>query len=126
MNIEEMKKQARHEEVENLRTLCFTKIEAVWRELEFIKKVCRNLSSDDLDNVPVACLYEFITTIAVTEIETTKEEFLKEMGDLFDEATSLMDETIANQEVDDEDDEPPTNIGKRILAAVPNDDEKPS
>jgi hypothetical protein len=75
------------EEEEDLAELLVYKLESAWRDCQFLKKLQPRLSSSHGDEVLVWTLYCFAAERAA-EIGQTREDFVKAMGDAFDEVAT--------------------------------------
>jgi hypothetical protein len=90
----------RHEEeVTAFQELFFAKMEALWNELEFFKKLCK-VPGAEADKLELWWLYCFAAEMGAG-IGQTKEEFMAAVGSAFDETESEEeDETEEEEETD--------------------------
>src|ERR1051326_2542388 len=103
--------EAHDEDLEQFEDLVFTKFQAVWTELDALKRLFRHLPSEDADHALLSTLQRFVTTVVVSETETTRDEFLQDMGQHFD------DVLIANEPEEEEAD---TNVKPAAIQSLLN------
>lgn len=94
--LDKMKAEQHDEESDLLVAAAHAKLEALWLELGLLKRSVR-LTDDESTRLLMSSLYAFAAEVAVEE-GSTREEFLKLEGELFDDAL----EEIAEEEDEDE------------------------
>jgi hypothetical protein len=97
------KQQAKKEQEEDsLYELTSSKLDAVWNDVKFLKKLLTRMSELESDKAVLWCLYAF-SAARGAELGQTKEEFLESIGAAFDDVTEDGDEEEEEMPLDYED-----------------------
>jgi hypothetical protein len=92
----------KEKEEEQLLDLTASKLEAVWNDVKFMKKLLARFSEIDSNKVILWCLFEFAAEKSI-EFGQTKEEFLDAAGLAFDDSSEDEEDDISsNEELEEE------------------------
>ena len=95
-------KQAAKKEQEeySLHELTSSKLDAVWNDVKFLKKLLTRMSELESDKAVLWCLYAFSAERGV-ELGQTKEEFLESVGQAYEDVTEEEEEGEEEEELPD-------------------------
>src|ERR1700677_3609407 len=81
----------------------FSKLDALWNDVKFMKKLSTRMSELESDKVVLWCLYAF-SAAKGAELGQTKEEFLESVGQAFDDSSDDEDEDdiSSNEELEEQ------------------------
>lgn len=96
--IDRMKQEQEAQETEQLAGLVHAELEAVYARLDAARRVFRNISDDESASILLGAFDQYVAKLAV-ECDTTREEFLRSMGEMFDD--------VKEEQPDDPDAEEP-------------------
>jgi len=82
--IDRMKAEQEAQEVEQLASLIHAELEAVYARLDVARRSFRNLSDDESGSLLLGAFDQFVAGLAV-DSGNTREEFLRALGEAFDE-----------------------------------------
>lgn len=100
----------KEKEEELLSELVYSKLEALWNDVKFMKKLSTRLSELESDKLVLGCLFAFAVEQGI-ELGQTKEEFLDTVGAVYDDVSGGDDE-------DEEDEEDEDNVVDLAVAIV--------
>ncbi len=72
------------EEIDSARELFYSKFDVLWQEFQFLKRLVKNVPSEELDQLSIWWLNCSAAEVAISH-GATKEDFLTVMGEAFDE-----------------------------------------
>lgn len=88
-SIQQIKEEQHDEESELLTELINTKLEALWAELNVLRRSLRHVTDDEGLGLAMGTFFAFTSGLAIENGET-KEEFLRLMGEAFDEMSAAV------------------------------------
>jgi hypothetical protein len=104
-SIKQIKDEQHDEESELLSDIVNTKLEAFWAELSLLRRALRHVTADEGLGMTMGIFFGFTAQLAVEHGET-KEEFLRSMGEAFEEMSAAMGDGSADEEYDKLEEEP--------------------
>jgi hypothetical protein len=93
----------KEKEEELLSELVYSKLEAAWNDVKFMKKLSTRLSELESDKLVLGCLFAFAAEKGI-ELGQTRDEFLESIGSAFDDVADDDDDDLAasTEDVDEE------------------------
>lgn len=102
--MEEIKKLQLEEESDTLDELVRAKLDVVFQETQLLARTMPALKLEDATGVIVGAFNGFLGALAL-DTSSSREEFLKEMGEAYDEAVSDATEVVDEGDEDEEEEE---------------------
>jgi hypothetical protein len=110
------KQQAKKEKEEELLSeLVYSKLEAAWNDVKFMKKLSTRLSELESDKLVLGCLFAFAVEQGI-EFGQTKEEFFDTVSAVYDDVSSGDDDDDDDGDEEDEEEDNVVDLATAIVA----------